>query len=113
MNANQNPELKEGYILFCHATENSFMAIGPELRSKLERGSFLPEDFRPGRGAKREDYFPLYAKISDLDAETLARLGYVAPATPKPRKVIPSFYVHSSTLGYLDMSDRQQRTLLD
>lgn len=72
----KHPELLEGEILFCYATENGFVTLGADLRAKLRKGSLVPEDFRPSRGTRREEHFPYFAKIVDLDAETLARLGY-------------------------------------
>ena len=82
---NEHPELSKGEILFCYVTQSGFDAIGPELRQKLRRGTFVPENFRPSRGTLREDHFPCFAKIADLDAETLRILGYNANAAVPSR----------------------------
>ena len=83
MNSKQlaHSELREGEILFAYFTENSLAAVGPALQAKLRKGTLPPPpEYRVGRGKLREEYFPCFAMIADLGADTLRRLGY----TPSP-----------------------------
>jgi len=69
-NAN-HPELRSGEIFLCDASENSYRHIGWKSKRRGEK-SINPT---VSRGQQATDLAPVFVLRSELDPDTLARLG--------------------------------------
>lgn len=119
MSTTSHPELQDGEVLFCYATEGQFASFGEALKRILRKGDVPGDDCHPIKGTDRKDYHPYFAKISDLDETQRRCLGIAerpqerALAQVRLIDVFREFTgasqeVHTSK-GVIDLSDRRSR----